>query len=214
VVQQPLDSATFPDCWSRLHIGGRAWQSRSVPNRLSRIAPAAAALALMWGIAGCSSDSDASPGTDAASSTSAHVTTTAGSTTTTSTTSTTSTTTTSTTLPPTTTTEPIVTDGAIVLVANASSVPGAGARFTAALAELGFSTNQAVNAAGIDEELDLSHIYALDPSSPGAMSLARLMGNIPVVPMPTPVPVQSGSAADATVVVMLGRDLAEATLPV
>lgn len=127
---------------------------------------------------------------------------------TTSTSTTTSTTTTSTTLPPTTTTEPIITEGAIVLVANGSGVPGAAASLTATLAGIGFITNPPVNAAGSDENLADSRIYARDVSDPVALSISRVMGGVPVVRMPTPVPVESGSAADATVVVMLGKDLA------
>lgn len=137
------------------------------------------------------------------------------STTSTSTTSTsTTTTTTSTTLPPTTTTEPIVTEGGIVLVANASRVPGEGARLTAALADLGFSTNAAVNAAGSDEDLETSRIYARDTSDPVALSISRLTGGVPVLRMPTPAPVDGGTVGDATVVVMLGKDLVDVELQV
>jgi hypothetical protein len=39
------------------------------------------------------------------------------------------------------------------------------------------------------------------------------MGDIAVLPLPTPVPVDGASAGDATVVVMLGHDLAGKRLP-
>jgi len=84
---------------------------------------------------------------------------------------------------------------------------------TAALAELGFVTNSPVNAAAWDENLETSHIYALDVNDPMARSISRLMGGaVPVLRMPTPVPVEGASAGGATVVVMLGRDLADAEL--
>lgn len=131
----------------------------------------------------------------------------------TTTTSTTTTSTTTTTLPPTTTTEPIITEGGIVLVANASSVPGAAGRLSSSLADLGFTMSSPVNAAGSDERLPDSRVYARDVNDPVALSIARLMGGVPVLRMPTPVPVESGSAGDATVVVMLGKDLAATGLP-
>jgi hypothetical protein len=94
-------------------------------------------------------------------------------------------------------------------VANASSVPGAAARLSGMLADHGFITNPAVNAAGSDEDLDESRIYAKDVNDPVARSISLLMGGeVPVLRMPTPVPVQTGSADDATVVVMLGKDRA------
>jgi hypothetical protein len=107
-----------------------------------------------------------------------------------------------------------VTEGGIVLVANASSVPGAGARLTEALGGVGFVTLTAVNAAGSDERLDTSRIYARDVNDPVALSVARLMGGVPVLRMPTPVPIESGVPGDATVVVMLGKDLADAGIAV
>jgi LytR cell envelope-related transcriptional attenuator len=174
-----------------------------------------AAAALTLGAAGCSSD--AGVGTlDAVTTSSLTPLVTAAPTTssTTSTSTTTSTTTTSTTLPPTTTTEPIITEGAIVLVANGSRVPGAAARLTSALADVGFTLNSPVNAAGSDEDLPDSRIYATNTNDPVALSIARLMGGVPVLRMPTPVPVETGSAADATVVVMLGKDRADQDLAV
>jgi hypothetical protein len=101
-----------------------------------------------------------------------------------------------------------------VLVANGSRVPGAAARLTSALADVGFTLNSPVNAAGSDEDLPDSRIYARDINDPVARSISRLMGGVPIVRMPTPVPVETGSAADASVVVMLGKDLADAGLVV
>jgi hypothetical protein len=93
-------------------------------------------------------------------------------------------------------------------VANASKVPGAASQLTATLAQLGFTLSTPVNAAGSDENLDTSRIYARDISDPVALSVSRLMGGVPVMRMPTPLPVSSGTPGDATVVVMLGKDLA------
>lgn len=130
-------------------------------------------------------------------------------------TSTTSTTSpTSTTLPPTTTTESLVVAGGIVKVANASGVDGAAGQVTDALAALGFTTAGPTNAAGIDEDLAESKIYVIAGSEAVAESVSTLMGGLPVTRMPTPAWIKGGTAGlgDATVLVMLGHDLAGTAL--
>lgn len=100
--------------------------------------------------------------------------------------------------------------GGIVKVANASGVDGAAQRITDELAALGFTTNGPTNAAGIDEDLAESKIYVIAGSEAVAQSVSRLMGGIPVSRMPTPAWIKGGTAGlgDATVLVMLGHDLA------
>lgn len=126
------------------------------------------------------------------------------------TTSTTSTTTTTT-----TTTIPLVTAGATVLVANAADVPGAAAKLTSELGALGFQMAEPTNADGLEERLEVSKVYYLAPGQAVAESIARVLGNVVVAPMPTPVSISGGpdQLGAATVVVMLGRDLAGADLP-
>lgn len=137
-----------------------------------------------------------------------------GSTTTTSTTSTSTTTTlaptTTTTLPPTTTTEPIVTAPGVVKVANCSGVNGAAGLLTDEFAAMGFETRKATNGAGIDEDCPESKIYVVEGSEAVARSVSRLMGGIEVLPMTTPAWISGANEdlADATVLVMLGHDLA------
>lgn len=108
-----------------------------------------------------------------------------------------------------------MTEGGIVLVANAAGVPGAAGRFTQALAELGFTTREPVNAAGSDEELEVSRIYFRAEAREVALSVSSLMGDVPMLPMPTPPPIVDALAAlaDANVLVMLGADRAEEPLP-
>lgn len=130
---------------------------------------------------------------------------------------TTSTTTTSTTIVvPTTTTLPLVTAGGVVKVANATDVDEAAQRLTTQLAELGFAVAEATNAAGKDEELSVSKIYVSAGSEDVAASISYLMGGIEVLRMPTPAWIFGGTAAlgAATVLVMLGSDLATTPLHV
>jgi hypothetical protein len=125
-------------------------------------------------------------------------------------------TTTSTTIPPeTTTTFPFVNQGAVVIVANAADVPGAATRFTEALAEYGFALLEPTNGAGPEEIIEVTRIYARPESQAVADSVARVMGGIPVERMPTPAPITGATdgLGEATILVMLGRDLAGKPLP-
>ena len=129
---------------------------------------------------------------------------------------TTSTTTTSTTIPPeTTTTFPFVNQGAVVIVANAADVPGAATKFTQALAEYGFALLEPTNGAGPEEIIDVTRIYARPEAQAVADSVARVMGGIPVERMPTPAPITGATdgLGEATILVMLGKDLAGKPLP-
>jgi LytR cell envelope-related transcriptional attenuator len=169
------------------------------PSFARRVAFVALLVAATTAAACSSSSENSSPST--AASTTAETTTTTTSTTTS---------TTSTTLAPTTTTEPLVLSPGVVKVANASGVDGAAGFLSDEFAALGFQTRQATNSAGIDEDLDTSKIYVIAGSEPVAQSISRLMGGIEVLRMPTPAWINGGTAGleDATVLVMLGHDLA------
>lgn len=157
------------------------------------------------------------PGKAATTTTATPATTTTTTTTTTipptTTSTTTTTTTTTTTLPPTTTstTIPLITEGATIIVANASGVTGAGALLGQELGDGGFHVFDVTNSAGVEERLDVSKVYFLPAGFDVATSIGRVMGGILVARMPVPVSITGGPAAlgDATVVVMLGKDLAK-----
>ena len=150
--------------------------------------------------------------TEPATTTSTTTTTTTIPPTTTSTSTTTTTTTTTTTLPPTTTstTIPLITEGATIIVANASGVTGAAALLSQELGDLGFHMAPPTNSAGVEEILDVSKVYYLPTGADVATSIGRAMGGILVTRMPVPVSITGGPAklGEATVVVMLGKDLA------
>jgi hypothetical protein len=173
-------------------------------RRLMLILTVLGAVALV----GCTFGPPSVPTTTTTSSTTSTTTTTTAPTTTTSTT----TTSTTTTLPPTTTTTiPLITEGAVAIVANASGVTGAAALLTQELAALGFHMADATNAAGVEERLDVSKVYYLPAGADVATSIGRVMGGVVVSRMPIPVSITGGPArlGDATVVVMLGKDLAD-----
>jgi hypothetical protein len=173
----------------------------------------AAALLLGIGLAACSSDnprvqsSATIPRSTTTTTTSIPPSTSSTSTTSTSTTSTSSTTT--------TTTIPLITAGAVVKVANASGVPRAAAALSTLLSGLGFTLAEPVNAAGWEEQLDVTKVYARDESRAVAESVARMLGGVAIERMPTPAPIDGASVGlgEATVLVMLGADLAGQPLP-
>ena len=125
-----------------------------------------------------------------------------------------------TTIPPTSTsTIPIVTEGAIVKVANAADAPGAAAALTSDLQALGFQMAEPTNGAGTEAIVDVTKVYVLrgteTGSQPVAESIALQLGGVAVLPMPIPPPLTGAleGLADATVLVMLGGDLAGKALP-
>lgn len=171
----------------------------------------AAALLLGIGFAACSSDNPrVQSSATIPRSTTTTTTSISPSTSSTSTTSTTSTSSTTT-----TTTIPLVTAGAVVKVANASGVPRAAAALSTLLSGLGFTLAEPVNAAGWEEQLDVTKVYTRDESRAVAESVARMLGGVAIERMPTPAPIDGATVGlgEATVLVMLGADLAGQPLP-
>jgi len=127
---------------------------------------------------------------------------------------TTTSTTTTTTEPPTTTTT-IVVQGAIVKVANATKVPGGASKLSKLMAKYGFQMAEPTDAAGNEEFRDTTQIYCLPGSEAVAGSIGILLDGVPVNYMPTPAPITDATAGlgDASVLVMLGKDLAGKTPP-
>ncbi len=122
--------------------------------------------------------------------------------------------TTTTTSPPTTTTIALVTEGATIIVANATNLDGGAATMTERLAAAGYHMGTATNTAGGEEFRDTTVVYFLPAGEAVAASVAMVMG-VSIARMPTPAPINGATAGlgDATVLVMLGRDLVGKTPP-
>jgi len=118
-----------------------------------------------------------------------------------------------TTTAPSVTTTTLVTEGATVIVANASGVPGSAGRMTDTLALAGFTMGEATNST--TGQIEVSVVY-YDPGIAAAQdvanSVALVMGGLTVETVPTPPPVDGGSLGDAGVLVMLGTNQADKTL--
>jgi len=111
------------------------------------------------------------------------------------------------------TTAPKVTDGAVVVVANASTVDGAAKRFTTALQAEGFTTGSPANATSKVETSKVLYDPTSATAKPVADYLASILGGIAVEELPTPAPVTGGVVeAGTTVLLLLGSDKADKTL--
>lgn len=108
---------------------------------------------------------------------------------------------------------PLVTQGATVVVANASGVPGSAGRMSDELTAAGFTTATAINSTG--PQLEQSIVY-YDPSIAAAQdvanSVARVMGDLTVETVPSPPPVEGETLGDAGVLVLLGTAQSDRTL--
>ncbi len=114
----------------------------------------------------------------------------------------------------TTTTEPpFVTEGATVVVANASGVPGSAGRMSVELATLGFTMAEATNStqSGLTASV-VQYDSSIAAAQAVAESVARSMGGLTVEVVPTPPPVEGGSLNGAGVLVLLGTDEADKTI--
>ena len=108
-----------------------------------------------------------------------------------------------------------VTEGASVIVVNASRIDGAAGRMSERLAAVGFATVEPGNYTLGD--LELTQILQ-DPTNPAALAVAQSLqaalggGDIQVLEMTAPPPVEAGDLKGATVLVAMGNDTADKTL--
>jgi hypothetical protein len=108
-----------------------------------------------------------------------------------------------------------VTEGASVMVTNASRVDGAAGRMSERLAAVGFTMVEPGNySLGT---LETTKIYQ-DPTNAQALAVAESLktalggGDIEIVEMGAPPPVDTGDALGATVLIAMGNDTADKTL--
>lgn len=116
------------------------------------------------------------------------------------------------------TTQPLVFSPGKVVVANASGQGGAAGTATKALASVGFTMGTPTDAFGAEKKITQTKVYYLAGSEVVAASVAQAYGGpasgVVASAMPKPIPVVKASIGDATVLVMLGTDLAGKPLPI
>jgi hypothetical protein len=123
--------------------------------------------------------------------------------------------TTATTAAPATTAPNRVTEGATVIVANASAAGGEAQNTQDALEEAGYTVTADATSDTNAEPLEESIVFYTEgvPAIQAvAQSVARDLGGLTVQAMPSPIPVEGGSIGTATVLVMMGNDIAGESL--
>ena len=106
-----------------------------------------------------------------------------------------------------------VTDGATVLVANVNTVGGSAGSMTKTLELAGYTMADPTNGSG--PNIDDTVVYfdgTVAAAQDVANSVARDLGNVSVLPVPTPPPTESGELGGAGVLVMLGNNQAGKTI--
>ena len=102
-----------------------------------------------------------------------------------------------------------------MIVANASQVPGSAGRMTTTLESAGYATADATDADKDIVDVPISKTivyYSVGVDTNLVNTLARDLGGATVQPMPTEIPVSGNALGAATVLVMLGTDMADKPL--
>ena len=114
------------------------------------------------------------------------------------------------------TTGPLV-QTAQVVVANASGQKGAATFATTELKAVGFTMGPPTDAFGPEKSLATTKVYYVAGAEATAASVAQMYSTaaspVQALAMPTPIPVKGATIGTATVLVMLGKDLANKALP-
>ena len=100
-----------------------------------------------------------------------------------------------------------------VQVANASRVSGSAGELTTQLQGRGFIVQPAVNSSEITPKQTATVVYFIAGSEDAAALIATTLGGVPTAAMPDPIPTESGAVGEATVLIMLGTDIAGKPLP-
>lgn len=111
-------------------------------------------------------------------------------------------------VPDTTTSTTIVLTAFKVQVANASKVAGSAGQLTVELQGRGYIVQPALNASDITPKQTTTVVYFLPGSEAAAAAIANELGGVATAPMPTPIPTETGKLGEASVLILLGTDVA------
>ena len=112
------------------------------------------------------------------------------------------------TMPVQTTAAPVVLTAFKVQIANASGVSGSAGLLTTEMQGKGYIVQPAINKSEITPRQTVTVVYYLLGSEAAAAQVAQELGGVATAPMPTPIPTETGSLGEASVLVLLGTDLA------
>lgn len=100
-----------------------------------------------------------------------------------------------------------------VQVANASKVSGSAGELTTQLQGRGFIVQPATNSSEITPKQTATVVYFIAGSEDAAALIATTLGGVATAVMPDPIPTESGAVGEATVLILLGTDIAGKPLP-
>ena len=107
-----------------------------------------------------------------------------------------------------TTAAPVVLTAFKVQIANASGVSGSAGLLTTEMQGRGYIVQPAINKSEITPKQTVTVVYYLLGSEAPAAQVARELGGVATSPMPTPIPTETGSLGEASVLILLGTDVA------
>ncbi len=112
------------------------------------------------------------------------------------------------TIPVETTVAQVVLTAFKVQIANASGVSGSAGLLTTEMQGKGYIVQPAINKSEITPKQTTTVVYYLLGSEAAAAQVAKELGGVATLPMPTPIPTETGSLGEASVLILLGTDLA------
>ncbi len=100
-----------------------------------------------------------------------------------------------------------------IQIANASGIAGSAGQLTTELQGRGYIVQPALNKSEITPKKTVTVVYYLLGSEVVAASVAKELGGVAVATMPEPVPTETGKLGEASVLILLGSDIAGIPLP-
>jgi hypothetical protein len=100
-----------------------------------------------------------------------------------------------------------------IQIANASGIAGSAGQLTTELQGRGFIVQPALNKSEITPKQTVTVVYYLLGSEVVAASVAKELGGVAVAAMPEPIPTETGKLGEASVLILLGTDIAGIPLP-
>jgi hypothetical protein len=107
-----------------------------------------------------------------------------------------------------TTTAPVALTAFKVQIANASGVSGSAGLLTTEMQGRGYIVQPAINKNEATPKQTVTVVYYLLGSEAPAAQVARELGGVATSPMPTPIPTETGSLGEASVLILMGTDVA------
>ena len=95
-----------------------------------------------------------------------------------------------------------------IQVTNASGISGSAGQLTPELQGRGYIVQPANNKSEITPKQTVTVVYYLLGSEQAAAAVANALGGVGIAAMPEPIPTETGNLGEATVMILLGTDLA------